>query len=230
MLTVENLEKRFVSHFLNRKEIVGFPSVSFRVDRGKALGLSGPSGTGKSSVLKCIYRTYLASSGTITYESTACGRVDLTALPENEILKLRRTEMGYVTQFLSVLPRVPALDVVAEPLLAAGVPRTEARENARGLLQRLRIDPRLHDAFPCTFSGGEKQRVNLARAVIRPSRLLLLDEPTASLDPEAMQIVLDLLAERKTQGTTMIAIFHDRSIMDRLMDDIYAMPEKETAS
>ena len=154
--------------------------------------------------------------------------MDLTALSENEILKLRRTELGYVTQFLSVLPRVPALDVVAEPLVAAGVPRLEARASSRGLLQRLRIDPRLHDAYPCTFSGGEKQRVNLARAVIRPSRLLLLDEPTASLDPEAMQVVLDLLVERKAQGTTMVAIFHDRSIMDRLMDDIYAMPEKET--
>jgi alpha-D-ribose 1-methylphosphonate 5-triphosphate synthase subunit PhnL len=228
MLTVENLEKRFVSHFLGGKEIIGFRSVSFKVSAGSALGLSGPSGTGKSSVLKCIYRTYLASSGKITYDSAACGRVDLTALPENEILKLRAAEMGYVTQFLSVLPRVPALDVVAEPLVAAGVLRPEARENARQLLQRLRIDSALYDAFPCTFSGGEKQRVNLARAVIRPSRLLLLDEPTASLDPEAMQVALDLLSEMKANGTTMVAVFHDRSIMDRLMDDIYAMPEKET--
>lgn len=230
MLTVDSLEKRFVSHFLNGTEIVGFPPVSFRVESGKALGLSGPSGTGKSSVLKCIYRTYLASSGTIIYDSRDGGRVDLIALPENEILNLRRAEMGYVTQFLSVLPRVPALDIVAEPLLAAGVPRPEARENARRLLRRLRIDSRLHDAFPCTFSGGEKQRVNLARAVIRPSRLLLLDEPTASLDPEAMQVVLDLLSEMKARGTTLIAIFHDRSIMDRLMDDIYTMPAKETSS
>jgi alpha-D-ribose 1-methylphosphonate 5-triphosphate synthase subunit PhnL len=228
MLSVENLEKRFVSHFLNGKEIIGFPRVSFKVPAGKALGLAGPSGYGKSSVLKCIYRTYLPSSGKITYDSAAGGRVELTALPENEILKLRRTEMGYVTQFLSVLPRVPALDVVAEPLAAAGIPREEARASARRLLQRLRIDSRLHDAYPCTFSGGEKQRVNLARAVIRPSRLLLLDEPTASLDPEAMQVVLDLLSEMKAKGTTMVAIFHDRSIMDRLMDDIYAMPEKET--
>jgi len=230
MLTVDHLEKRFVSHFLNGTEIVGFPPVSFRVESGKALGLSGPSGTGKSSVLKCIYRTYLASSGTIIYDSKAGGRVDLIALPENEILKLRRAEMGYVTQFLSVLPRVPALEVVAEPLVVAGAPRPEARENARRLLRRLRIDSRLHDAFPCTFSGGEKQRVNLARAVIRPSRLLLLDEPTASLDPEAMQVVLDLLSEMKDRGTTLIAIFHDRSIMDRLMDDIYTMPAKETSS
>ena len=230
MLTVENLEKRFVSHFLNGKEIVGFPSVTFRVERGRALGLSGPSGTGKSSVLKCIYRTYRASAGTIAYESAARGRIELTRLPETEILNLRRFEMGYVTQFLSVLPRVPALDVVAEPLVVAGVPRPEARENARRLLQRLRIDARLHDAFPCTFSGGEKQRVNLARAVIRPSRLLLLDEPTASLDSQAMQVVLDLLSEMKARGTTIVAIFHDRSIMDRLMDDIYTMPAKETAS
>jgi alpha-D-ribose 1-methylphosphonate 5-triphosphate synthase subunit PhnL len=228
MLSVANLEKRFVSHFLNGKEIIGFPPVSFKVAAGRALGLSGPSGYGKSSVLKCIYRTYLATSGTITYDSALCGRVDLTALPENEILKLRAAEMSYVTQFLSVLPRVSAVDVVAEPLVAAGTPRPEARATARRLLQRLRIDARLHDAFPCTFSGGEKQRVNLARAVIRPSRLLLLDEPTASLDPEAMQVVLDLLSEMKADGTTMVAIFHDRSIMDRLMDDIYTMPEKET--
>jgi alpha-D-ribose 1-methylphosphonate 5-triphosphate synthase subunit PhnL len=228
MLTVENLEKRFVSHFLKGKEIIGFRPISFKVATGRALGLSGPSGYGKSSVLKCIYRTYLASSGMIAYESAACGRVDLTTLPENEVLRLRATEIGYVTQFLSVLPRVPALDVVAEPLVAVGVPLPAARETARRLLQRLRIDVGLHDAFPCTFSGGEKQRVNLARAVIRPSRLLLLDEPTASLDPEAMQVVLDLLSEMKAEGTTMVAIFHDRSIMDRLMDDIYTMPEKET--
>jgi alpha-D-ribose 1-methylphosphonate 5-triphosphate synthase subunit PhnL len=229
MLTVENLEKRFVSHFLDGKEILGFSQVSFRVPAGRALGLSGPSGYGKSSVLKCIYRTYLASSGAIVYES-ASGPVDLTVVPENEILKLRRSEMGYVTQFLSVLPRVPALDVVAEPLVDAGVPRPDARAKARLLLRRLRINSRLHDAFPCTFSGGEKQRVNLARAVIRPSRLLLLDEPTASLDPEAMQVALDLLSEMKAAGTTMVAVFHDRSIMGRLMDDIYFMPEKESHS
>jgi alpha-D-ribose 1-methylphosphonate 5-triphosphate synthase subunit PhnL len=230
MLTVAGLEKRFVSHTLNGKEIIGFRRVSFRVKAGAALGLSGPSGYGKSSVLKCIYRTYLASAGRITYDSAARGRVDLTTLSENEILQLRRTELGYVTQFLSVLPRIPAIDVVAEPLVPAGIPRSEAREKARALLQRLRIDPRLHDAYPCTFSGGEKQRVNLARAVIRPPRLLLLDEPTASLDPDAMQVVLDLLSEMKRNGTTMVAIFHDRSIMDRLMDDIYAMPEKEARS
>ncbi|WP_054033162.1 phosphonate C-P lyase system protein PhnL [Desulfatitalea tepidiphila] len=230
MLTVENLEKRFVSHVLDGKQIVGFSPISFTVSNGTAMGLSGPSGYGKSSVLKCIYRTYLASSGRITYDSEIFGRIHLTELPENQILALRRREMGYVTQFLSVLPRVPVLDLVAEPLVNAGVDRSEARRAAGDLLQRLRIDARLHDAYPATFSGGEKQRVNLARAVIRPPRLLLLDEPTASLDAEAMGVVLELLVEMKQKGTTMIAIFHDRSIMDRLMDDIYHMPEKETHS
>lgn len=230
MLTVEKLEKKFVSHVLNGKEITGFAPVSFHVAQGQALGLSGPSGTGKSSVLKCIYRTYAASAGRIHYRSSAGGRVDLAALPDNEVLRLRSSEMGYVTQFLSVLPRVSAVDTIAEPLLCAGVPREQARDLARRLMARLRIDPQLCDAFPCTFSGGEKQRVNLARAVIRPPRLLLLDEPTASLDPGALQVVLELLLEMKAMGTTMVAVFHDRSIMDRLMDEVYPMPPKESPS
>jgi alpha-D-ribose 1-methylphosphonate 5-triphosphate synthase subunit PhnL len=227
MLMVQNLEKRFVSHVLGGKEIVGFRPISFTVPAGKAMGLAGPSGYGKSSVLKCIYRTYLATAGRVIYDSAKRGPVDLTALPENEILALRGKEIGYVTQFLSVLPRVPAVDVVAEPLVIGGLPRAEARAKARELLRRLKIDVRLHDAYPATFSGGEKQRVNLARAVIRPRRVLLLDEPTASLDVEAMRVALDLLFEAKSQGTTMVAIFHDRSIMDSLMDDTYLMPEKE---
>ena len=226
MLTVDHLEKRFVSHILG-KDILGFGRVSFRVSAGTALGLAGPSGTGKSSVLKCIYRTYLASAGSITYASEAYGRVDLAQLPENELLALRRSELAYVTQFLAVLPRVSALDVVAEPLASSGVAPGEARSRARALLNRLRIDSALHDAFPCTFSGGEKQRVNLARAVIRPARLMLLDEPTASLDPVSLTVVLDILMEMKAAGTTMIAVFHDRSVMDRLVDDVYRMPAKD---
>lgn len=230
MLSVDHLEKRFVSHILDGKEIIGFPSISFKVAAGKALGLSGPSGHGKSSVLKCIYRTYCASSGAIAFNSQLLGPVELTRLGENEVLRLRRSEIGYVTQFLSALPRVPALDVVAEPLVAAGVSRDEARDKARDLLRRLRIDTRLHDAFPSTFSGGEKQRVNLARAVIRPTRLMLLDEPTASLDPRSLRVVLDILSEMKARGTTMVAIFHDLSIMEDLMDDIFFMPPKECVS
>ena len=226
MLNVENLAKRFHSHILD-KDIQGFDRVSFRVAEGTALGLSGPSGAGKSSVLKCIYRTYLASSGTVAYASGAFGRVDLTQLPEKDLLTLRRRELAYVTQFLSVVPRVSALDVVAEPLTAGGMPPGEARARAKDLLNRLRIDPALHDAFPCTFSGGEKQRINLARAVIRPARLMLLDEPTASLDPASLSIALEILAEMKAAGTTLVAVFHDRPVMDRIVDEVYRMPERE---
>lgn len=228
LLTVENLEKRFISHVLGGKPIIGFRKISFTVPHGTAMGLSGPSGHGKSSVLKCIYRTYGASSGQILYDSKAFGPVQLTDLPENQVLALRRDEIGYVTQFFSVLPRVSTRDVVAEPLVNAGISKADARERSGALLQRLRIDPELHDAYPATFSGGEKQRVNLARAIIHPPRLLLLDEPTASLDVDALSIVLQLLSELKNRGTTMLAIFHDKSIMDRLMDTTFTMPEKET--
>jgi alpha-D-ribose 1-methylphosphonate 5-triphosphate synthase subunit PhnL len=228
MLRIESLEKKFICHALNQKEIVGFSPISFHVPPGKALGLSGPSGQGKSSVLKCIYRTYGASAGHIYYESAEFGAIDLGTALENEIIRLRGSELAYVTQFLSVLPRVGALDVVADPLLTMGTPLAEARSKAAELLARLRIDRRLHDAYPATFSGGEKQRVNLARAIIRPSRLLLLDEPTASLDKESVEVVIELLTEMKKKGTTLIGVFHDRSIMDRLMDQIYVMPEKES--
>jgi alpha-D-ribose 1-methylphosphonate 5-triphosphate synthase subunit PhnL len=227
MLSVNNLEKKFTAHILDGKQIIGFAPVSFHVAAGRALGLCGPSGYGKSSVLKCIYRTYRASAGTIIYDSSRTGQVDLTSLPDNEMLRLRRGEIGYVTQFLSVLPRVTATDVVAEPLVAAGQSRNQAREHARDLLNRLRIPARLHEAFPCTFSGGEKQRVNLARAVSRPLRLLLLDEPTASLDLAAMKIVLEILCEMKTAGTTMIAVFHNLATMQALVDDIFHMPFKD---
>lgn len=230
MLTIENLEKRFTSHILDRKQITGFERISFIVPKGTATGLCGPSGYGKSSVLKCIYRTYLPTAGTITFDSVTFGRVDLATLAENQILTLRRTEIGYVTQFLSVLPRVAARDVVAEPLVNAGLSLDEARLKAGDLLERLRISSRLHDAFPATFSGGEKQRVNLARAVIRPPRMLLLDEPTASLDAETTQVVLELLIDLKSQGTTIIAIFHDSTILDQLVDAVYLMPERETHS
>lgn len=230
MLRVEELTKKFTSHILDGKEIVGFNPVSFQVPAGRALGLAGGSGYGKSSVLKCIYRTYTASSGKIFYDSGTMGTVELSGLPENDVLALRRREIGYVTQFLSVLPRVSAMEVVAEPMINAGIAVAEAHAAAGSLMRRLRIDERLHDAYPCTFSGGEKQRVNLARAVIRPPRLMLLDEPTASLDPASMTVVLEILSELKANGTTMIAVFHDRAIMQSITDAVFDMPSKESNS
>lgn len=227
MLTVTNLKKSFVAHTRGGKVIPGFAGVSFHVPAGSALRIAGPSDAGKSSVLKCIYRTYAADAGVIAYDSETWGPVDLARLDDHAVLRLRRREIGYVTQFLQVLPRIPAVDVVAEPLVADGAPREAAREAAAALLERLGIGRALTDAYPATFSGGEKQRVNLARSVIRPVRLLLLDEPTASLDPESMGIVRDVLTEMKRAGTTMIAVFHDRTVMDALMDAVYRMPTKE---
>jgi alpha-D-ribose 1-methylphosphonate 5-triphosphate synthase subunit PhnL len=155
------------------------------------------------------------------------GEVDLAALDEHRIIRLRRSEISYVTQFLKVLPRVTTVDIVADPLVIQGVSTREARDTARQFLARLNIPSRLFDAFPVTFSGGEQQRVNIARAVIGRPRLLLLDEPTASLDPSATTVVLEMLHELKVQGTSMVAVFHDRDVAERIADNFYLLSSKE---
>jgi alpha-D-ribose 1-methylphosphonate 5-triphosphate synthase subunit PhnL len=223
MLSVEGLSKQFVIHGLDHKEIVGFEDVTFGLERDGALALSGPSGSGKSSALKCIFRTYLPTGGAIRYQSESCGEVDLARASAQTILRLRAQEIGYVTQFLKVLPRMPALDVVAEPLVNGPATRRMARKKASVLLEELQIPRELFDAYPSTFSGGEQQRVNIARAVIRRPRLLLLDEPTASLDRASVAIVIEILKELRDRGTTMVMIFHDRAIMDALADSVCEM-------
>jgi alpha-D-ribose 1-methylphosphonate 5-triphosphate synthase subunit PhnL len=194
--------------------------VGFQVRRGRFMGLSGPSGAGKSTVLKCIHRTYLASGGSIHFESAAFGTVDLATAPQAQVIQLRRTEIGFVSQFLRVIPRVPTLDLVAEPLqVRQGIGLPEARERAAQLLERLRIPRNLFSAYPATFSGGEQQRVNIARAVGWEPSLLLLDEPTASLDRDSAGIVLGLLSELRDRGCTMVGVFHDPEMLDRIADD-----------
>jgi len=148
--------------------------------------------------------------------------VDLAILPDRAVIDIRDREMGYVSQFLKVIPRVSALDVIMEPILARnGVTRDVARKRAIGLLERLRIPSLLFDAYPATFSGGEQQRVNIARAIGWKPRLLLLDEPTASRDRDSVAIVLDLLAELRREGTTMIGIFHDPELLQSVTDAVY---------
>ncbi len=222
MITVEKLTKTFTLHILGEKKIEACRDVSFRVPPGGFLGLAGPSGAGKSTVLKCMYRTYLAGSGAIRYQSAAYGMVDLATLPDQAVIDIRHREMGYVSQFLKVIPRVSALDVVMEPILSRnGVTRDVARKRAVSLLERLRIPAHLLDAYPATFSGGEQQRVNIARAVSWKPRLLLLDEPTASLDQDSVGIVLDILKELRQEGTTMIGIFHDATLLQSVTDSVY---------
>lgn len=223
MLSINSLSKNFTLHTLNQRFIDGFHDLSFSIETGKVIGLSGQSGSGKSSVLKCIYRAYLPSSGSIMYQSQELGSIDLALASDYEIIRLRRKEIGYVTQFLSAVPRVSALDTVAEPLLITGENQDEARKQAAALLKRLYIPESLFDASPATFSGGEQQRVNFAAGIIARPDLLLLDEPTASLDIKTRQAVIDILLELKSEGITMVAIFHDDKIMDAVADDIYPM-------
>lgn len=220
MLTVERLSKTFELSLTDRMVVNPFEDLSFHIPKGHFLGIAGPSGIGKSSILKCVYRTYLPSSGSIWLDSEHYGRINLATADERQILHLRRCEMSYVTQFLKVIPRVSAQDVVAERLLPRGWKLEDARAKAREMLARLRIPQTLWDAFPATFSGGEQQRVNLARALIASPRLLILDEPTASLDEQTKQIVIAILREMKEQGTTMLGVFHDWDVMGRIADDI----------
>ena len=195
-----------------------FRDLSFSVHPGEFLGIIGQSGIGKSSILKCIYRTYLPTGGKIFFESSAYGRLDLAQVSERQISLLRKGEISYVSQFLKVIPRVSAMDTVAERLLIAGCGQEEACRRAGELLEALRIPSSLWAAYPATFSGGEQQRVNLARAFIACPRLLILDEPTASLDSKSKESVLALLLDMKMKGTAMIGVFHDLEMM-RLVAD-----------
>ncbi len=219
ILIVENLTKHFVLHD-QRKTIPSCANVSLTVKPGELSALIGPTGAGKSSVLKCIYRTYLPSTGRLVFRNAAGEAIDLARATEHEVLALRKTEIGFVTQFLHCLPRKSALDVVAEPLLVRGVPRADARDKARELLTALDVPERLWEVPPATFSGGEKQRVNLARGLIARPRMLLLDEPTASLDPRTTEKVVELVRVIKTKGVAMLAIFHHPGLVSRLADQV----------
>jgi alpha-D-ribose 1-methylphosphonate 5-triphosphate synthase subunit PhnL len=219
ILTVENLSKHFTLHDQN-KTIPSCADVSFAVEPGALSALIGPTGAGKSSVLKCVYRTYLPSAGRLLFRTDAGVTVDLAQASEHDVLALRKHEIGFVTQFLHCLPRKTAVDVVAEPLLARGTPRPAAREKARELLDALNVPERLWEVPPATFSGGEKQRVNLARGLVARPRLLLLDEPTASLDPRTTDKVVEILQAIKAEGVAMLAIFHHPDLVARLADQV----------
>lgn len=229
MLNVEQLGKSFTIHALGGECIDAVEGVSFSVAPGEFLALAGPSGAGKSTVLKCLYRTYLPDRGQIWYVSEQFGRVDLAAAPELQVLAIRNRELGFISQFLQVIPRVSALELVMEPILSRnGFSREKARERAIELLTRLRIPRRLFDAYPATFSGGEQQRINIARAIGWRPRMLLLDEPTASLDAASIDVVLELLGEMRQAGITMVGIFHDPAVMQRVASRTYLIDQQET--
>jgi alpha-D-ribose 1-methylphosphonate 5-triphosphate synthase subunit PhnL len=203
--------------------IEAFRDVSFTLAEGQFLGVSGPSGSGKSSLLKCLYRTYLPSTGAIWYTDGKSETRDLAATDEHAILSLRRQEIGYVSQFFPVIPRISALNTIANGMVARGFARPESEERARELLSRLGIPRALWDMFPSTFSGGEKQRINIIHAIIAQPRFLLLDEPTASLDAASAREAVSLILELKKQGTAMIGVFHDVELLSRLSDRLIEM-------
>lgn len=218
MLQVKNLGKEFIMHVRGGKRYESISSVSFEVKEREFLGITGPSGIGKSTLLKCIYRTYLPTSGEVWYTKKAGEQINLVQTDDIEILELRRTEIGYISQFLHVIPRVSALDLVAQVLVNRGQERETGLMKARELLERLKIPRSLWEAYPSSFSGGEKQRLNIIRAVIAKPRLLLLDEPTASLDAGIKKEVLSLILELKKEGTAMIGVLHDQESLQILAD------------
>ncbi len=213
MIHVENLAKNFVLHNQGSVAIPVLAGASFSVAAGECVALVGESGVGKSTVMRILYGNYLAQGG-----SVSIGGVDITRAAPREILALRRETLGYVSQFLRVVPRVPTLEVVAEPLLALGRTEDEALARARDLLTRLRIPERLWSLSPTTFSGGEQQRVNIARGFAHSYPALLLDEPTASLDATNRETVLSLIEEAKAGGAAIVGIFHDLDARVRVAD------------
>lgn len=219
ILKVENFSKSFILHEQGLV-IPSSHSVNMEAFAGRLTALIGPTGAGKSTVVKGIYRTYLPDSGKILYRTSSEHVVDLAQIDEHRVLELRKTEIGFVTQFLHALPRQATVDVVAQPLYHRGVGREEGRTLAREMLRALNLLERLWDISPSTFSGGEKQRVNLARGLIAKPRLLLLDEPTASMDPKTVDQVVDLIQDIKGEGIAMVAIFHHPDLVNRLADDV----------
>jgi alpha-D-ribose 1-methylphosphonate 5-triphosphate synthase subunit PhnL len=221
MIDIRNAEKTFIMHLQDGIRLPVVRGVSFQVSAGECVVLAGPSGAGKSSILKMLFGNYRCDGGVIGVQHQGAS-IDIAQAEPRQILGVRRHTIGYVSQFLRAVPRVAAIDVVAEPLLAHGMPRPEAQAKASALLRRLNIPERLWKLPPSTFSGGEQQRVNIARGFISNLPILLLDEPTASLDAANRAVVVELVAEKKSNGVAMVAIVHDddvrKLIADRTVD------------
>jgi alpha-D-ribose 1-methylphosphonate 5-triphosphate synthase subunit PhnL len=216
-LTLTDVTKTFTMHLQGGLRLPVLSNVAFAAAPGECLVLTGPSGAGKSSVLKLIYGNYRCDRGHILV-SAGGSTVDIASAAPREILAVRRRALGYVTQFLRAVPRVSALDIVAEPLTAKGIARDEATARAAAMLKRFNVPERLWSLPPSTFSGGEQQRINLARGLLPEHPILLLDEPTASLDANNRAVVVDIIAERKQQGAAIVAIVHDDAVREQIAD------------
>jgi len=224
ILKIDSLAKSFTLHNLD-KHIKACENISFSVNKGEFIGITGKSGSGKSTILKSIYRTYLPEQGSIWYNSLKFGWVNLSETSERKMIYLRKYEIGYVSQFLDVLPRTTAIEIIEKAVLDMDVKKEFAHKQAIKMLEHFELDKKLWDSYPRTFSGGEKLRLNVSKAMVKKPRLLLLDEPTASLDNYNKQKVKELIEALKKDGTTMLGIFHDLEFMGSLCDKEYSMEE-----
>ena len=222
MIAVEALSKTFVLHTQGGASIAVLHEVGLSVRAGECVALFGQSGVGKSTLLRALYGNYKAQGGRILVRHDGHA-VDMTAAPPRQILAVRRRTVGYVSQFLRVVPRVPAREIVAEPLVAAGAERPFALERAEALLARLNLPQRLRSLAPATFSGGEQQRINIARGFVVDYPILLLDEPTAALDAANRAAVVDLINEAKGRGAAIVGIFHDHEVRTAVADRLFAL-------
>ncbi|MGX5805999.1 phosphonate C-P lyase system protein PhnL [Bradyrhizobium sp. Arg314] len=220
LISARRLSKTFTLHTQGGTVLPVFSDISLDVAAGECVCLHGPSGAGKSTLLRSLYANYKLDSGEIVLHCNG-ESIDLAKAEPWEVIELRRCIVGYVSQFLRVIPRVPTLDVVAEPAIAIGVDVEEARNKAAGLLTRLRIPERLWSLAPATFSGGEQQRVNIARGFVVDYPIFLLDEPTASLDAVNRSTVIALISEAKARGSAVVGIFHDEEVRNAVADRLF---------
>lgn len=224
ILVIKNLAKSFYLHNPGLL-IQSCQNISLSLEKGGFIGIVGLSGAGKSTILKCINRSYLPMQGEILYNSAAFGPIDLAAASEREMIYLRRQEIGYVSQFLNVMPRTTAKEHVMSALLDMGADAEGAARSASEMLAYFKLPENLWDIYPATFSGGERLRLNLAHAMVKRPRLLLLDEPTASLDNKTKLLVKEMLQRLKDKETSMIGIFHDLEFMEGVCDKVFNISE-----
>ena len=229
-IVVKDLAKTFKLYSPVESEIHVFEQLDLTVKAGECVCLVGASGTGKSTLMRSLFGNYLPSGGSVKVLDQG-EMVELVGAKPAEILEVRRRTLGYVSQFLRVIPRIPTIDIVMEPLLENGAPEEEARERASVLLSKLRLPENLWSIPPATFSGGEQQRVNIARSFIREYPIMLLDEPTASLDVKNRETVVELIQERLDHGAAMLGIFHDEDVRDAVATRLFRIGEDiETAA
>lgn len=231
-LVVSEVAKSFTMHLRDGIRLPVVSNVTFSVKAGECVVLGGPSGIGKSSLLKMVYGNYAVDGGQILIDHEG-KLVDLATADPRTVLSVRRGTLGYVSQFLRTVPRVAAVDVVAEPLLARGADAAQAKATAEGILARLNLPRELWQLPPATFSGGEQQRVNIARGFITDHRILLLDEPTASLDATNRAVVVGMIEEKKAAGVALLGIFHDEDVREKVADrvvDVSAFSPRKAAA